>query len=56
MVLGFILQLYPMAKPGSKMSCILLFEIECLLEVVSTNPPFLSRPSDTKIQTAIIWC
>ena len=36
------------------MSCILLFEIEYSLECVSTNPPFLSRPSDTKIRTAII--
>ena len=44
-----------LAKPGSNMSFNLLFEIEYLLEFVSTNPPFLSRPSDTKIQTAIIW-
>ena len=44
-----------LAKPDSKMLCILLFEIEYSLEFVSTNPPFLSRPSDTKIQTAIIW-
>ena len=43
-----------LAKPGSKMPCILLFEIEYLLEFVSTNPPVLSRPFDT--QTAIIWC
>ena len=41
-------------KPDSKMTCILLFEIEYSLEFVSTNLPFLSRPSDTKIQTAII--
>ena len=45
-----------LAKPGSKMPWILLFEIEYLLEFVSTNSPFLSRPSDTKIQTAIICC
>ena len=44
-----------LAKPGSKMPCILLFEIEYWLEFVSTNPPFLSFPSDTKVQTAIIW-
>ena len=44
-----------LAKLDSKMHCILLFEIEYSLEFVSTNPPFLSRPSDTKIQTAIIW-
>ena len=37
------------------MPCILLLEIEYSLEFVSTNPPFLSRPSDTKIQAAIIW-
>ena len=43
-----------LAKPGSKMSCILLFEIEYSLEFVSTNLPFLSRPSNTKVQTAII--
>ena len=42
-------------KPASKMPCILLFEIEYLFESVSTNPPFLSRPSYTKVQTAIIW-
>ena len=45
-----------LAKPDSKMPCILLFEIQYSLEFVSTNPPFLSCPSDTKIQTAIIWC
>ena len=45
-----------LAKPDSKMPCILLFGIEYSLEFVSTNPSFLSRPSDTKIQTAIIWC
>ena len=44
-----------LAKPGSKMPCILLFEIEYWLEFVSTNSPFLSFPSDTKVQTAIIW-
>ena len=44
-----------LAKPDSKMPCILLFEIQYSLEFVSTNPPFLSCPSDTKIQTAIIW-
>ena len=38
------------------MPCILLFEIKYSLEFVSTNPPFLSRPSNTKIKTAIIWC
>ena len=43
-----------LAKPGSKMSCILLFEIEYSLEFVSTDLPFLSRPSNTKVQTAII--
>ena len=45
-----------LAKPGSKMSCVLLFETEYSLEFVSTNPPFLSCPSDAQIQTAIIWC
>ena len=49
---NFILWL---TKPGSKMPCILLFEIIHSLEFVSTNPPFLFRPSDTKIQTSIIW-
>ena len=44
-----------LAKPDSNMPCILLFEIEYLPEFVSTNPPFLSRPSDTKFQAAIIW-
>ena len=39
---NFILWL---AKPGSKM-----------FKFVSVNPPFLSRPSGTKIKTAIIWC
>ena len=43
------------AKPDSKMPCIVLFEIQYLLELVSTNHPFLSCPSDTKIQAAIIW-
>ena len=43
-----------LAKLGSKMHCILLFEVEYLLEFVCTNPPFLSHPSDTKIQAAII--
>ena len=38
-----------LAKPGSKMHCILLFEIEYSFELVSTNPLFLSHPSDTKI-------
>ena len=38
-----------LAKLDLNITCILRFEI------VSTNPPFLSRPSDTKIQTAIIW-
>ena len=42
-----------LAKRGSKISCFLLFEIEYLLKLVSNNLPFLSRPSDTKIQTAI---
>ena len=50
---NFILWL---AKPRSKMPCILLFETEYSLEFVYTNLPFLSRPSDTKIQTAITWC
>ena len=45
-----------LSKPDSKMSCISLFEIEYSLEFVSTNYSFLSCPSDTKIQTAIIWC
>ena len=45
-----------LAKFGSKMPCILLFETEYSFEFVSTNPPFLSRPSNTKIQTAITWC
>ena len=44
-----------LARPGSKMPCILLYEIEYLLGFVFVNPPFLSRPSVTKIQTAIIW-
>ena len=57
MVLSLILQLYPMAsKTWVKMPCILLFETEYSLEFVYTNLPFLSRPSDTKIQTAITWC
>ena len=38
-----------LAKPDSKMPCILLFEIEYLLEFISTNPPFLSCPFNTKI-------
>ena len=38
------------------MPYILLFETEYSLEFVYTNLPFLSRPSDTKIQTAITWC
>ena len=38
------------------MPCILFFETEYTLEFVYTNLPFLSRPSDTKIQTAITWC
>ena len=38
-----------LAKHGSKMPSILLFEIEYLLEYVSKTPTFLSRPSDTKI-------
>ena len=38
------------------MPCILLFETEYSLEFVYTNLRFLSRPSDTKIQTAITWC
>ena len=37
------------------MPCILLLEIQYLLKFVSTNPPFLSCPSDTKIQAAIVW-
>ena len=58
MVLGLILQLaIPwLEKPGSQMPCLVLFEIECSLEFFSTNPPFLSLPSNTKIQTANIWC
>ena len=44
-----------LAKRGSKMPCTLLCEIEHLLEFVSVNPLFLSRLSNTKIQTAIIW-
>ena len=44
-----------LARPGSKMPCILLYEIEYLLGFVFVNPPFLSRPSGTKIQTASIW-
>ena len=43
------------AKPDSKMPCILLFEIQYLLELVFTNYPFLSCPCDTKIQEGIIW-
>ena len=43
-----------LTKPGSKMPWILLFEIEYSLEFFSINPPFLSRPSDTKIEAAII--
>ena len=38
------------------MPCILIFETEYSLEFVYTNLPFLSRPSDTKIQTDITWC
>ena len=38
------------------MPCILLFETEYSLEFVYTNLPFLSRPSDNKIETAITWC
>ena len=38
------------------MPCILLFETEYSLEFVYTNLPFLSRPSNTKIQTAITLC
>ena len=44
-----------LAKRGSKKPRVLLFEIEYSIEFVSTNPPFLSRPSDTKVQTTIIW-
>ena len=44
-----------LAKPESKIVCVLLFVIEHSLEFVSTNPPFLSCPFNTKIQTAIIW-
>ena len=44
-----------LAKSESRIICILPFEIEYSLEFVSTNPPFFSRPFDTKIQTAIIW-
>ena len=44
-----------LAKPSSKMPCILLFQLEYSLEFVSKNP-FLSCLSDTKVQTAIIWC
>ena len=44
-----------LSKPGSKMPCILLCDIGYSLDFVSVNPPFLSRPSDIKIQTAIIW-
>ena len=54
-VLGLTLLLYLMAsKKFSKMPEVLLFEIEYSLEFVPTNPPFLYRPSDTKIQIAII--
>ena len=52
LVFFFILWL---AKPGSNMPCIALFEIQYSLEFISKNPPFLTRPSDTKIQTAITW-
>ena len=38
-----------LAKLESKIICILLFEIEYSLEFVSTNPPLLSRPFDSKI-------
>ena len=44
-----------LAKSGLKMPCTLFFEIEYSLEFLSTNPPVLSRPSDAKVQTAIIW-
>ena len=37
------------------MPYILIFGKEYSLELVSTNPPFLFRPSNTKIQAAIIW-
>ena len=48
---SFILWL---VKSDSKMPCILLCEIEYLLEFVSENNPFLSCLSDTKIPTGII--
>ena len=51
MVLGLIL----LTKHGLKIPCILLSEKEYSLEFVSKNPPFLSRPSEAKIEIAIIW-
>ena len=46
-----------LAKPESKIPFVLLFDIKYSLEFVfvSTNPRFLSLPSKTKIQAAIIW-
>ena len=56
MILGLLCHfIQRVAKPGLKMPCVLLFEIEYLLEFVFSNPPFLSHPSDAKIQAAIIW-
>ena len=56
MVLGLIWPLYPMAyKTWLKNRCISLFDIKYSLEFVSKNPPFLSRPSEAKIEIAIIW-
>ena len=51
MVLGLIL----LTKHGLKIPCILLSEKEYSLEFVSKNSPFLSRPSEAKIEIAIIW-
>ena len=54
-VLGLILLLFCMAsKTWLKNAFHYTFEIGYSPEFVSTNARFLSRPSDTKIQTAII--
>ena len=57
MVLGLILQLYPMAsKSWLKDSLHFTFWDRTFAPVCFYKSSFLSSPSDTKIQTAIIWC
>ena len=53
--IGMVLGLILLTKHGLKIPCILLFEKEYSLEFVSKNPLFLSRPSETNIEIAIIW-